>query len=213
MNGLVTVCFLVVGLAIGWAARWAQRHRYWDTLALACACAVLLVVLGVVLGRRWPSTRGEGQVFTTDWRVMLVVGCAMGTLVGMAVGRAIGLATHPRTRSPAHLVGMCWALFTFAVWEWLLYHWLEGAMPNVKNIAVQSLVGGMTGQPAVMLRVGEEFVNMPPSQARKVSRDLMECAYAAELDAKLVGTFRKHGMSEEAIAGLLATIRAERSGG
>lgn len=82
-----------------------------------------------------------------------------------------------------------------------------------KSILVQSMVGAQTGLPAVMFRLGDQFVNLPPDQAREIALQLMHAGYAAELDAALVKSLRSHGMEDRAIAVLLESLRSARPGG
>lgn len=83
-------------------------------------------------------------------------------------------------------------------------------MANQKDVSVQSMVGARTGQPAVMFRLGDEYVNMPVADARKVALDLLNAALAAEQDAALVLFLRGQGMSDQEAGVFLGAIRAAR---
>lgn len=82
-----------------------------------------------------------------------------------------------------------------------------------KSITVQSMVGAQTGLAAVMLRLGDQYVNLPPEQARQIGGQLLEAAYASELDAALAVSLRRAGLDEAAVAALLRSLREQRPGG
>jgi hypothetical protein len=85
-----------------------------------------------------------------------------------------------------------------------------GAMAQGKDIYITSMVGARTGEPAVSFRFGDQHVNMPLADARKVAMDLLSAALAAEQDAALIGYFREQGADDEQIVMLMATIREAR---
>lgn len=79
-----------------------------------------------------------------------------------------------------------------------------------KPITIQSMVGARTGEPAVMIRFGEEFANVPVADARRVALDILNAALAAEQDAALVTYFRGQGLDDTQVARLLTLIREVR---
>lgn len=81
-------------------------------------------------------------------------------------------------------------------------------MGKGKQISVKSMVASKTGEPAVMFRLGEEFVNMPIADARKVGIDLISAADRAEFEAKFVRHLRGMGMEGGQVGELLALLRA-----
>lgn len=85
-------------------------------------------------------------------------------------------------------------------------------MARGKDISVKSMVASRTGEPAVMFRMGGEFVNMPPADARKVGIDLIGAADRAELEAKFVRHLRGMGMADAQVGELLALLRAADAG-
>lgn len=80
-------------------------------------------------------------------------------------------------------------------------------MAKNKDIRVESMVASRSGEPAVMLRIGDQFVNMPTEDARKVALDLIGAADRAELEAKLVGYLRRSGVDEAGVGQALALLR------
>ncbi len=87
-------------------------------------------------------------------------------------------------------------------------------MAETKEIYVQSMVASKMLEPAVMLRLGEEFTNMPPDVARKVAGDLVGCAEAAEQDAFLMSFFEQRiGLSREEAGQILMQFREARAEG
>lgn len=83
-------------------------------------------------------------------------------------------------------------------------------MAKTRQITVKSMVGARTGEAAVMLRLGDAFVNMPVADARKVGLELIEAAVAAEGDKAIVDALRDHGVPDPQIGGLLDVIRRAR---
>lgn len=80
-------------------------------------------------------------------------------------------------------------------------------MAKTRTITVQSMVGARTGEPAVMLKLGDQYVNLPPDDARKVGIDLIAGADRAEFEAKLVAVLRRDGMAEEGVGQVIALLR------
>jgi hypothetical protein len=83
-------------------------------------------------------------------------------------------------------------------------------MAQGKDISITSMVGAKTGLPLVMFRMGEEYVNMPLADARKVAMDLLSAALASEQDAALIGFFRAQGMEDRDLGAIIAAIREAR---
>lgn len=77
-----------------------------------------------------------------------------------------------------------------------------------KDITVRSMVASRTGDPAVSFRLGDQHVNMPPDDARKVAIDLISAADRAEFEAKFVRHLRGLGMEDRRVGELLALMRA-----
>jgi hypothetical protein len=59
-----------------------------------------------------------------------------------------------------------------------------------------------------MFRLGEQYVNMPVADARKVGIDLIGAADRAEFEAKFVRHLRGMGMGDGQVGELLALLRA-----
>lgn len=86
-------------------------------------------------------------------------------------------------------------------------------MPETKMVSVRSMVANRTLEPAVTLRLGEEFANLPVSQAREIAHNLLECAESAEQDAFLVGWLQRHGFDRQSAGNVLHALRNSREGG
>lgn len=78
------------------------------------------------------------------------------------------------------------------------------------DIHITSMVGARTGEPAVSFKFGDQHVNMPLDDARKVALDLLSAALAAEQDAALIAFFRAQGMADRDLGTILAAIREAR---
>lgn len=85
------------------------------------------------------------------------------------------------------------------------------------RVTVSSMVASRTGEPAVMLQVGDRKpLQMGPDEARSIAAQLLECAEAAEQDAFLVAMATRELGGPQAAAALLAQWRrwrGEREGG
>lgn len=81
-------------------------------------------------------------------------------------------------------------------------------MAKGKQISVESMVASRTLEPAVMFRLGGEYVNLPVEDARKVGIDLISAADRAEFEAKFVRHLRGIGMADAQVGELLALLRA-----
>lgn len=81
---------------------------------------------------------------------------------------------------------------------------------RIKQVSVRSMFGHRTRQPLVLLRLGDEMVQMPPNQAREIGHWLLEAAEAAEQDGALVRYLTKMGLSEVECAGAVAELRTQR---
>ena len=81
-----------------------------------------------------------------------------------------------------------------------------------KEITVRSMVSSKRGEPAVSFRFGDQFINMPPDDARKVGLDLIGCADRAEFEAKFVRHLRGLGLADRQVGELLALLRAADAG-
>lgn len=79
-----------------------------------------------------------------------------------------------------------------------------------KQITVRSMFGHRTRQPLVLLRIGEEMVQIPPDQARQIGHWLLEAAEAADQDAVLVRFLGRMGLDAEASAAALNELRKTR---
>lgn len=86
-------------------------------------------------------------------------------------------------------------------------------MKDERQISVKSMVGARTGEAAVMLRLGDRFVNLPPDDARKVGIDLISAADRGELEAGVVALLRAKGAGDREVGQFLALLRDADRGG
>jgi len=80
-------------------------------------------------------------------------------------------------------------------------------LSETKYIIVKSMVGARTGQGAVMLRLGDEYINLPLASARDIAQQLVECAAAAQQDADILALMRSMGESDDQAQALLIAMR------
>lgn len=76
-----------------------------------------------------------------------------------------------------------------------------------EGISIKSMVASRTGEPAVMFRLGGEFVNMPVADARKVGIDLIGAADRADFEAKFVRHLRSLLLDDVFIGRILQLMR------
>lgn len=81
---------------------------------------------------------------------------------------------------------------------------------RIKQIGVRSMFGHNTRQPLVLLRVGDEVVQLPPDKAREIGHWLLEAAEAADGDAALVRLCEKLELEPPMLAMLLTELREAR---
>jgi hypothetical protein len=81
---------------------------------------------------------------------------------------------------------------------------------RIKPIGVRSMFGHNTRQPLVLLRLGDEVVQMPPAQAREIGHWLLEAAEGADGDAALVRVCAKLELDDRMLALLLTELRDGR---
>lgn len=79
-----------------------------------------------------------------------------------------------------------------------------------KPINVRSMFGHNTQRGLVMLRLGEEMVQMEPAKAREIAHWILEAAEAAEQDEALVLYLKGMGLDERDCARALQQLRAVR---
>jgi hypothetical protein len=81
---------------------------------------------------------------------------------------------------------------------------------RIKQIGVRSMFGHNTQQPLVLLRLGDEVVQMPPDQAREIGHWLLEAAEAAEQDGALIKFLAKMGLDPAHQAAAVQELRESR---
>jgi hypothetical protein len=83
-------------------------------------------------------------------------------------------------------------------------------MAREKQVSVRSMFGHRTRRPLVLLRLGDEVVQMAPQEAREIGHWLLEAAEAAEQDGALMAFLTKMGLDEATRAAALLELRNSR---
>jgi hypothetical protein len=81
-----------------------------------------------------------------------------------------------------------------------------------QRVEVRSMYGARTGQPIVVLVVGEHAVQITPAKAREIAAMLFECAEGAESDAFIARWVQQaEACQPEQVAALLLDFRQMRA--
>lgn len=76
-------------------------------------------------------------------------------------------------------------------------------MAKAKDFLVRNMFGYRTQDPLVMIRLGEEFVQVPPEEAEAFAYWLLEAAAASRSDAAIIRTINALMPEDDQIAGLI----------
>lgn len=87
----------------------------------------------------------------------------------------------------------------------------ESRMEDIKSIDVSSLVGLMTGEALVQIKLGSQMAQLSCVEARDLALNILQCAEAAQVDLFLVQfAISTIGVEMQQAAGLLNEFREWR---